>query len=217
MPAVGIFGGTFDPVHNGHIQLADAALSEYSLKEIIFIPAAWPPHKNGDKVADFSERLAMLRLAFSDREKFIVSDIEDTLSYPSYTIDTLRFLRNNQYKGCELFFVIGCDAFLELESWYRWDTLIKETNFLIGMRYGFKKEATHNFLRSIGFMPSDDAETEWFRDGSRAKIFFITANIINISSSQLRTMVAAHQSVASYIPKKVSDYIEMRALYRKDG
>ncbi len=114
----GILGGTFDPVHNGHLALAQAAGNLCDLSEVMLLPAAVPPHKQGQNVSDFSHRAEMLAIASQGNSLLHVSTLENMLSSPSYTIDTLMYLELHSVGEVEFYFIIGADAFLDLPSWY---------------------------------------------------------------------------------------------------
>ena len=110
---IGLLGGTFDPIHYGHLQLAESALVECKLDKVVFIPSALPPHKNGAVITSFRHRLAMLSLAGQGFNGFECNAIEGDLPKPSYTIDTLRELLKHYKSDCQLYFMIGADAFLD--------------------------------------------------------------------------------------------------------
>jgi len=135
---IGVFGGTFDPVHNGHIALAKQALSECKLDSLIVVPANEQPFKSGTKTAPGEHRYNMLKLAFDNEDKVVISDIELAKGDVSYTIDTLSEIKK-LYNGAEILFIIGIDAFLSIELWKNAEKLLSEYSFIVGSRPGYKE------------------------------------------------------------------------------
>ncbi len=117
MKHIGIIGGTFDPIHFGHLRIAQIALEEHNLDEIVFIPSGNPPHKLDKEITDGKHRLEMVQLAVKDNPNFIVSDYEIYQSKVTYTIDTIKEMEACYEEGTKFYFIIGADAFLEMDSW----------------------------------------------------------------------------------------------------
>ena len=140
---IGLLGGTFDPVHNGHLAVANHVQLALKLDSILFIPAALPPHKpghdDGREISSFIHRLTMLEKAIVKNSSFAVSDIEGKRSSPSYSIDTIKILISQIGKQADLFFIIGLDAFLEIDTWKHYKDLPDLVNFVVISR------ATHSF------------------------------------------------------------------------
>ena len=151
MADIGLFGGTFDPVHHGHLQCAAAARAEAGIDRIVFIPSARPPHKNRDGICNFVHRLSMLEIVVKPFDYCSVSDLERERSYPSYTFDTWNIFRKNTPPSTKHFFIIGCDAFLEIKSWYRWQAVIARIDFIIVIRPGYNTSRLYQFLAQNGF------------------------------------------------------------------
>ena len=128
---IGLLGGTFDPVHTGHLQLAEAALREGNLDQVLFIPSASPPHKVGTPITSFAHRLAMLELVSKRNPRFACSGIEGDLPAPSYTIDTLRVLGGLFPEETKFFFIIGIDAFLDFATWKSYRDILRLVNIVI--------------------------------------------------------------------------------------
>ena len=123
----GILGGTFDPPHLGHLVMAEAARTELGLEEVIFMPAAQPPHKQGKSISPLTHRLAMVRHAIVDHEQFTLSTFEATRKGPNYTTETIRLLRQEWANQVELFFIMGLDSLIDLPKWYKPQQLIQLT------------------------------------------------------------------------------------------
>jgi len=131
-----LFGGTFDPIHDAHLKIASAALAQFSLERVIFIPAAYPPHKNTEGLTSFEDRFRMVEIACEPFPEFCASRLEEEEKKPSYTVDTLERYRRNVSSDDQLFFLIGADAFDELETWNRWRDVVKLTEFIVVDRPG---------------------------------------------------------------------------------
>ena len=207
---IGLLGGTFDPVHYGHLQLAELALVECGLDKVVFIPAAEPPHKNRTAVSSFGHRLAMLELATKDMMRFECNAIEGLLPKPSYTIDTLRVLQRYYHNDCHLHFMIGADAFLEILSWKEhWDVL-RSVYIILSRRKGYRGEQLADLLKSLGYT-SDQGF--WHADNGKKDIYILERTPGEQSSSGIRALIAKGQSVERFLPPAVKLYIEQNKLY----
>ncbi len=185
---IGILGGTFDPVHNGHIYLAEKSCAKLCLDKVIFIPSYLPPHKKGVKVASARHRFNMLKLAISENKKFKISDMEIKRMGRSYSVETLRRLRKKYGAKAELFFITGSDSLKELDKWKNLPEILRLCKFVIVERPGFK----------INRKP----------DG----FILLHINAKDISSSDIRNRIES-KSVKSLIPAKVKAYISRYKLY----
>ena len=213
MADVGLLGGTFDPVHNGHLQLAEAVLSEYQLDSIFFIPAGWPPHKNSKSITDAEHRLHMLRSALQGKPRYSVSEIELSRSETSYTFDTLNRLKKKAGGDVNFHFIIGHDAFLEIETWYRWKTLLSCNCFIIAVRPGYPTDGIEELLLHNRFKPAGTDREVWTKTGAGNTIRILTKNIIDISSTRIRKRIARKQYWLDLVPEKVAGYIMDNSLY----
>lgn len=211
---IGILGGTFDPVHNGHLQLAKAALIEFDLDKVLFIPSAFPPHK-GDVIANFSQRVAMLELVCENKTQLEVSTIERDLPKPSYTIDTINALRGDCSGGESFFFIIGSDAFLEIPTWKGYEIVLTKTNFILARRAGYKlPDLTRLFVK----LRYDYNGFNWVGRTHHKKIYTLTTNLPEVSSSSVRQQLAAAVDSREYctsvkIDPRVLKYIGENKLY----
>ena len=211
-PRVGLLGGTFDPIHNGHIQLAEIACDFCDLQEIRFIPAAVPPHKKLQAIASFNHRARMIQLALADRTDFKLSTIEASLPEPSYTIDTLHYFHSHTKNTTDFFFIIGADAFLDITTWKSYQHVLQATHFVILNRAGYDTSKVKELIKRLGYEP-DDSSQIWQHSSIFKKIFFPATPIMNISSSDIRQDIKENKPVATAVPTAVLHYIQTHNLY----
>ena len=197
---IGIMGGTFDPIHMGHLITAEMVRADAHLDEILFIPSARPPHKDGARAASAEDRLIMTAYAVAENPHFSVSDIELRRDGPSYTVDTIAELREN-LDGAELFFITGADAMNDLYRWHEPKRLLQSCQFIVATRQG---------------APLDELLiAEKFTAEERRHIHVLMTPHLEISSSVIRTRIRAGLSVRYLVPRAVEEYIERRGLYRE--
>jgi nicotinate-nucleotide adenylyltransferase len=213
MKKVGLLGGTFDPVHNGHLQLGRSVLSLCGFDKVLFIPAACPPHKDDQDVGAIEHRLQMLKLAIGGTGSFEISEIEISRQKISYTIDTIEELKQTGDHHSSYYFIIGFDAISEIESWHRWQELLYSTNFIVAVRPGFSLKEIEHLLERNGFSPDRSVNDRWFCDRSANEILFLTNEIAAVSSTDVRARIAAGQSWQTLVPSAVADYIIEERLY----
>lgn len=214
MQKIGLLGGTFDPVHNGHLQLGDRVLENYNLDKILFIPASTPPHKN-EAVSAVGHRLQMLKLAISGNRRFDFSEIEISRQKVSYTFDTIQELKSCGGTGVLYHFIIGYDALSEIETWYRWQDLLVVTNFIVAVRPGFSLKEIEQLLERNGFSPEDGGADRWIGEQTGNEILFLAGEIADISSTEIRSRIASRKPWADLVPPLVADYIISNRLYDK--
>ncbi|MDE2346624.1 MAG: nicotinate-nucleotide adenylyltransferase [Gammaproteobacteria bacterium] len=203
MRRIGIFGGSFDPVHFGHLRPALEILQALSLDEIRFIPAGQPPLRQ-PPVATASQRLQMLRLAVVDEPRFIVDDREIRRNAPSYTVDTLGELRR-EYPGDPLTLMLGTDAYLSLPQWRQWRKIYELAHIVVAHRPGWKIPGEAELADMIR-----ERRTELPADLSRqlaGRILFQQVTQINISSTQVRATIAAGGDPRYLLPDSVRELI----------
>ena len=186
---IGILGGTFDPVHNGHIYLAKKVCQELKLSKIIFIPTYIPPHKKGIKVTQAGHRYNMLKLAISGNKKFKISDMEIKRKGRSYSVETLRRLRRRYGARAEFFFITGSDSLKELDRWKNLPEILRLSRFVVVQRPGFKAK-NH---------PGD--------------FIYLKINAKNISSTDIRNRIKAGKPLNCLAPGSVEAYINEYNLY----
>jgi nicotinate-nucleotide adenylyltransferase len=210
---IGLLGGTFDPIHYGHLQLAESALVECKLDKVVFIPSAQPPHKNGAVITSFRHRLAMLTLAGQGINGFECNAIEGELAKPSYTIDTLRELLKHYKSDCQLYFMIGTDAFLDILTWKSPQKLLHSVNFILSRRKGYKGAQLSDLLKKLGYTSSDGS---WYGNDGKKDIYILEKIPEDISSSEIRTKIRQGESVQGLLPKLVIEYIQKHKLYQSE-
>ncbi|MCX7826997.1 MAG: nicotinate-nucleotide adenylyltransferase [Verrucomicrobiae bacterium] len=189
---LGVFGGTFNPIHLGHLLLAEAAAEALALDRVLFIPAATPPHKRPRQLANARDRLRMVRLAIRGNDRFRCSDMEIRRDGPSYSVETLRHLRRLM-PGARFFFLIGTDSLRELHTWKEASALARLCEFICVLRPG--ERAGRSRLRGL-------------------RVHHVHGHPTDISSSDIRARLARGASVRYLMPEPVRRYIQKKRLYR---
>jgi len=200
---IGIFGGSFNPIHNGHLILAECVRDTLGLQKVIFIPNGEPPHKDGSDLAGPDHRAAMVRSSVMLNPRFDFSDIELKREGTSYTIDTVReLLRRRQ--ADQLYFIIGADSIPELPTWVEIEELGKLCRFVVGARPGFSMDKLETLE---GKLPAEFIQN--------LKDNFIEMPLIDISASDIRQRVREGKSIRHLVPNEVLDYVRTNDLYRE--
>lgn len=198
---IGIFGGTFDPIHYGHLTIGQLALETCQLDELYFVPAGHPPHKDANDVTDTLHRYQMVMMALAPYSQFRICDYEIKKSTPSYTLHLLMYFRE-QFPEDDLYLVMGADSFRELELWYRYKELLSLTHLVVMNREG-------------GDVLSLEERARRYINNYQASITLITGIRLDVSSSMLRRMVQDHLPIKHLLPEGVARYIEKERLYQK--
>lgn len=217
---IALFGGTFDPVHLGHIAVARAAAEKFGLGRVYFVPADLPPHKQKRPLTDFQHRFAMLALATADDPRFVPSLLDAHTGQPNYSIDTVRRLKRALKKNDKLYFLIGIDAFKDIATWRQPEELLAEVEFIVVSRPGYS-------LADVGrALPASLRPTELMMRAMRQQrangtiaLMGATIHLLDqvrekVSSTQIRA--AAGKSVkqlSRYVPPLVAEYIKKENLY----
>jgi nicotinate-nucleotide adenylyltransferase len=220
---IGLFGGTFNPIHNCHLTIAAQIRERLALDQILFIPAGDPPHKPQDDLAPARHRLEMVRLAITADPAFAASDVEVRKSTKSYSIETVRSLRDHYGPGADLSFVIGLDAFLEFPGWKQAPDLLQLCHFIVVSRTGlsFAPLADRPPLPAISkqALESLDRRTQDRLDvpvPGGTHLTFIRLPPCDISASDIRRKIRSGMSVASLLPAPVESYIMRVRLYQEE-
>jgi len=212
---VGILGGTFDPVHHGHLAVAEAVRQALALSSILFVPAFLPPHKPTYAISPFAHRAAMLDLAVADRSGFFVSRLEAERGGVSYSIDTLRTLQQTLGKEAQLFFIIGMDAFAEIHTWKANRHLLDYASFVVIGRPDHCRQSCGQTV-AANFPGYTLAENQgcWQGEPGRGVIYPVAMAPMKVSSTEIREAVRQGSSIRALVPGAVADYIEAQGLYR---
>lgn len=216
---IGILGGTFDPVHNGHLAIAQEVQHRLKLDQIRFVPAAQPPHKPNYSIAPFEDRVAMLETALADQPAFTVSLLEAELPGPSYTIDTLKALRHRLGEDVRLFFVIGLDAFAEINTWKKYARLPQEADFVVITRPTHNPETARDIIENFFPKYEFDAKTGAWRsrnDSASGRIHILNISPLEISSTKIRELFRSGKAITHLVPSGIEEYIREHGLYGKE-
>jgi len=211
---LGLFGGTFDPVHIGHLTAAEAVRQALRLDAIWFLPAALPPHKLEYPISSFADRLAMLELAIGGRPACAVSALEAELPKPSYTIDTLRELRRQLGPLVELFFIMGLDAFAEIDTWKAYNKLLSLASFAVLARPSHPLATAEAIIKRcfVDFCHDPVAQV-WIAQERPGAIHVLNMEPVPVSSTAIRQVVRNSGSIEPLVPAAVAAYIRDHRLY----
>ncbi|MFH0772231.1 MAG: nicotinate-nucleotide adenylyltransferase [Candidatus Omnitrophota bacterium] len=187
---IGLLGGTFNPVHTGHLVLGEEAREKLNLDKVIFIPAYVPPHKKEDELADANDRFKMVELATRGNPYFEISSFEMDSKATSYSVETLKAFKSKYGETAKLFFITGADSLGELFSWKELDRIFKLSHFIVANRPGYE----------IANVPSG--------------VDVVTITSLEISSSQIRRKVKEGKSIRYLVPEPVREYVIARRLYK---
>jgi len=211
---LGLFGGTFNPIHYGHLRSAEEVAEALKLSQLWFIPAPRPPHKSPADLTPFGVRLEMTRLAVGRHPVLKVSDVEGRRPGKSYSVETLRFLRQQLAPHCELFFILGLDAILEIQTWKDYRELFTLCHFVVLDRPGFDRGMLQEvLLREV------DQEIQALEGGggfvhpSGYRILFQATTLLDISATRIRRLTREGRSCRYLLPEPVRRYILKNKLY----
>jgi nicotinate-nucleotide adenylyltransferase len=213
-PRLGLFGGTFNPIHYGHLRSAEEVSEALDLDQVWFIPAALPPHKAGADVTSFEVRLAMARLAVGRHPRLSVSDVEGRRPGKSYSIETLRHYREEAGPQGELYFILGLDAILEIDSWKNYRELFTLSHFVVLDRPGYDRQQVGDLLnRQVhpGFVPLPAGDG--FQHPGGKRVLFQATTLMDISATRIRRLVRQEGSIRYLLPEVVRRFILKNRLY----
>lgn len=201
MAEIGIMGGTFDPIHNGHLMLGRQAYEEYHLDEVWFMPSGNPPHKKDHLVTDAALRCKMVRLAIEGFPKFRLSEFEVQRAGNTYTAETLQLL-HLRYPEHRFYFIVGADSLYEIENWFHPEQVMSQTILLAaGREYA---DAPRNMEEQIAYL----------KEKYNADIRMLHCREMDISSNELREMESHGHRISCYVPRSVENYIQIHKLYQ---
>lgn len=188
---IGIMGGTFNPIHIGHLILANSALEELKLDKVLFMPSKRPPHKENDVILDEETRCNIVLASIADNPKFELSDIELKRDKTTYTVDTLNELKDSG----ELYFIMGADSYINLEKWYKYEEIFKLATIVVGVR----KDMYSNEL---------DELKAYYQNKYNARIHILSMPNIEVSSTDLRNRFIDNKSIKYFVNDEVIDILE---------
>jgi len=214
----GLLGGTFDPIHIGHLRCAEEILEMFDLNRIIFVPASRPPHKLEAEITPFFHREQMVKIAIEDNPSFSFADVENQREGKSYSVETIEYFLNRYLKDLELYFILGQDAFHAIQTWREWDKLLLLCHMVVMTRPGYENRGL------AGILPEDFAsrfsyekELDGWRGPTGHLIFFREVTFLDIASSNVRQRAQNSKSIAYLVPEKVQRYIIKNELYKTRG
>jgi len=212
--AIGILGGTFDPIHFGHLRLAEEMLELADLRQIRFIPAGTPPHRNTPQVAA-RHRSAMVRLAIADQPGFLLDEREVEKTMPCYTVDTLRELREELGVTQPICLLMGSDAFLDLHTWHEWEQLFELAHIVVGYRPGYTlADRIHKALPELRREYQQRlCPVTAISQKPSGEVAELAIPELEISATLIRSRVAENRSIRYLLPNTVADYIHQHHLY----
>ncbi len=204
---IGVFGGSFDPVHIGHLRFAEITREIFNLEKIVFIPAYILPHTYKSDASDYKFRYKITEKSISENEYFEISDIESKREERSWTIDTLRIMKE-RYKGKELYFLMGSDSFEKIDTWREWRKIISEFKIIVAMRPGEDKKRSFDILNKYELKYNEIDGFENQKKNIEKNINILNVNsLIRVSSSQIRELAKRGKSVRYLINDKIYDDI----------
>ena len=212
---IGLFGGTFDPIHWGHLRSAEEVREAFSLDRVLFVPASNPPHKKIRPRTSARDRFEMVRLAISRNSGFSLSDVELLRRGKSYSIDTIRYFARRESPNNSLYFILGLDVFREIDSWKDVQEIFPLCHLIVTSRPGSGdtlslKNIPVAVRRGVCYDPRKNA----YRHKSGTYFFFTRITDITISASEIRNRVRGGKSIHYLVPQEVETYIKKKGLYR---
>lgn len=201
MARIGIMGGTFDPIHNGHLMIGRQAKQEYGLSQVWFMPSGQPPHKKDHHVTSAEQRCDMVKLALAHEAGLVFSDFEIRRPGNTYTAQTLALLAKN-YPEHEFYFILGADSLYEIEQWYKPELIMARTTILAAGR-----EYSQEHL-------SLEQQINYLTQKYKARIYPLHSPEMDISSEEIRLLASCGKSAEKYVPEKVWEYICKHGLYQ---
>ncbi|HIJ56508.1 MAG TPA: nicotinate (nicotinamide) nucleotide adenylyltransferase [Deltaproteobacteria bacterium] len=218
---IGLFGGTFNPIHYGHLRASLEVKEEFGLDKIYLIPSAIPPHKSPRGVVDAKDRFHMIQLAISDQSDFIVSDVELDRPGPSYSIDTVHHFQKILPKDPRFYLILGTDAFYEIDTWKAYKDFFDLVPMIIMLRPGDRFSMApkrhsyfETFLKTkISEKYSYSEDLSCFIHPEKQSIFIAYITSLDISSTHIRDLIGRGKSIRYLVPDSVADYIVTKGLY----
>ncbi|HKP14212.1 MAG TPA: nicotinate-nucleotide adenylyltransferase, partial [Blastocatellia bacterium] len=213
---IGVYGGTFDPIHRGHLEVARAVAGQFDLDEVLIVPAHRPPHKTAGTISDAYHRYAMTALATLDDARLKVSTVELEAPGRPYTFETMRRLREAFGPRACLFFVMGADSFEEINLWREPARILDSSNLVVISRPGHTLDASHLPARFAANLVDRRGDREAAADDSAGRVYLSDLVNFDISSTEIRRKVRDGEPFDDDVPPRVADYIRKYGLYRRE-
>jgi len=212
---IGLFGGTFNPIHLGHLRAAVEVREAFNLEKLLLIPSARPPHKDGTDIAEAADRLEMVRAAVQDVPFLEASDVELARSGPSYTIETLRYFQHHFGQASTIYFIVGQDAFSEITTWKLYQQLFATAHFIVMARPGSALKDLSTFIHQHISKDYEYAQRDSrYHHPQWCAIFCLHITHLDISATQIRALIKQGHSIRFLVPERVENYIAKKGLYR---
>lgn len=211
---LGILGGTFDPIHFGHLRLTEEMYEEFALSKVLLIPCAQPPHKDESVITPYPERLEMVNIAVSYSSYLEASDIEGRRKGPSYSIETINIVKNLYGTDVDLYFILGIDTFRDIKTWKNYKDLFELTSFVVIDRPGINRGEINSLIGSLGLDFKKGDTEDIYINRSGCSIYFKRATLMDISSTKIRHNIRAGRSINYLVPDRVKEYIIRKGLYK---
>ena len=212
---LGLFGGTFNPIHLGHLRAAIEVREAFNLDKLLLIPSANPPHKTAHQVANAENRLEMVRLAVQGVPFLEASDVELTRPGPSYTIETLRYFQDRFGSESDIHFIVGQDAFSEITTWKSYQALFVTAHFIVMTRPRSKLRRLEDFIHTqISAEYKYDPTSNQYSHSRWRTIFCLDITYLDISATKIREWIRRGLSIRFLVPDAVQSFIDKKGLYR---
>lgn len=212
----GLFGGTFDPIHIGHLRCATEMLEIFALNRIIFVPASRPPHKLDGTITPFYHREQMIRLAIEGNPAFSFSDVENRRDGVSYSVETVEYILDKyRLENLELYFILGQDAFHAIRTWKNWERLILLCHFAVMTRPGYVNQGLETILTpEFASRFTYDEGLKGFRGPQGHALYFREVTFLDVASSNIRGRAREGKAINYLVPDSVRHYIVKNSLYK---
>jgi len=212
---IGLFGGTFNPIHLGHLRSAEEIRESFQLQQVVFIPSAFPPHKEGKEIISPIHRIEMVNIAIEGNPGFSASDIETKRPGKSYSIETIDHFNTIHCSDLTLFFIMGIDAFNDITTWKDYTYLFSCCNLVVTTRPGYKVTSLKTVLPAdvtgdFSYVPEEGR----FDHISNFSLYFQDITLMDVSSSIIRKRIKEGRSIHYLLPEKVIEYIKIHRLYQ---
>jgi nicotinate-nucleotide adenylyltransferase len=211
----GLLGGTFDPIHFGHLRAAEEMMDIFQLNRIIFVPSSRPPHKLEAEITSFYHREQMILMSIEGNVNFSFSNVENLRSGKSYSVETVEYILNKYMENLELYFIVGQDAFQAITTWKDWEKLLLLCNFAVMTRPGYEAKTLDGILpKEFAAKFKYSKKIDGWEGPTGHAIYFRHTTFLDISSSRIKAMAKTGNSIRYLVPDNVRQYIAKNNLYK---